>query len=1035
MKKLKFISCVLFNIFVMIFALLILFTLVLDNIPIVKDKIDLFFGGNTQEAIGESENVPYKTWYNSIDDVLNGSGAVAAAAEAEGAVLLENGMRYDGATPSLPLDPETDIVSLYSVTAYDYMNSQLGAGANFVNEERRQELRDVLEGDGISVNEELADWYEDNLDTYKRQQNGVRNFKINDAPWDSIPESAKNASGSGTAIFMVGRMSNEDADMPGYDNSKGGDLSELTDGDYLKFTTKELTVINALKSKRESGEIENLILLVNQAVPMLEKDFAEEYGFDSVVWIGYPGSDGLAAVGDLLTGKSNFSGRLSDIWYATKTDVPSWNNFSGDGYDVYQEGIYTGYRYAETRYEDYVMNTGNAGTYIYDEHVNYPFGYGLSYSVFDYGTPVFEKKTRKVDAVVDGRLAEDYADEEYWEVTVEITNNSSSAYSGKEVVQVYLQQPYDEENIRDGVEKPSVELVGFAKTDKLAPGESQSVTVEVDSEKMFAAYNANKVNDDGTEGGYVLDEGSYYLTVAKDSHDAVNNILAVKGYALGGGRMDAEGNADMVHEIDISAGESADYVYRTHGGSTPVNLFDASDPNRYKGENETVTYMSRSNWEGTVKEERTTFTIDSTVNSSPNSGQNYSEFYDESVEYPTYDRVLDDKLTLFDMIGVEYDPRFGASEEDVEKWNDFMDQLSWDDTVTVLGDGLRRTRAVASVGKPLTNDWNATNGLNFKFNGFYPGGSDGAYIKDTGFAARMNESEESKDRIPTGYPCPGIIASTFNIELSYACGQAIGEDALWAGCNGLYGFGLNAHRNPYQGRTGEYSSEDPYLAGVMVGWQSKGAQSKGLYVYNKHFVLNEVERGRVGRDNWLNEQTFRQIYLRGFELAIEIGDAMNVMTSFSDIGNCWTGAYTNLMTGWLRGEAGMKGFAITDWHDGTYRMNMIWGVMAGQDLPDGSDGIGIYEDKGPGSGYGAVAWKMRESAQRIMYVVANSSAMNFVGANTVFRIIQNPWYYVYIALTVTFGALTGISALLSVFAFVRDKMRGKDGNDSAALPQ
>ena len=256
-------------------------------------------------------------------------------------------------------------------------------------------------------------------------------------------------------------------------------------------------------------------------------------------------------------------------------------------------------------------------------------------------------------------------------------------------------------------------------------------------------------------------------------------------------------------------------------------------------------------------------------------------------------------------------------------------------------------------------------------------------------------------------------------------GQAIGEDGLWAGASGLYGFGLGLHRNPYHGRVGEYYSEDPYLTGVIGGYESLGAQSKGLYVYNKHFVLNDQETNRTGYRTWLTEQTFREVYLRPFEIAIEIGDAMNVMNSFNMIGNAWSGNDYNLMTAWLRGEAGMAGFAVTDyWPSGG--MNLSYGLLAGTDLPDGSTSE-VESNWTPDGGRGYYAQAARQAAMRIMYVVANSNAMNFIGEDTRIVSYDPEWFAVRDALVTAAVVLFVISVAAVVATTVWNEICDRRG--------
>ncbi len=1036
MRKILFrTSLILFNVMVVLFGISIIFNEVSRNGE-VEGFLNSVFGAGEQIVYNTGKTpVYYKSWYQGIDDLMAGNAEYAGAAEAEGAVLLKNEV-IDGETgeKALPLSTEEDRISLFGVNAYLPVYSILGAGKVMIDDEYKQYFRPELEKEGFTVNTELSAWYESHSEYYReyRDANFI-NFDINGASWDEIGTDAKTAEGYNAAVYVLGRVGNEGVDLPPYTTNKGG-TSGLTDGDYLRLTAKEDSVLKGLKAAKDDGVFDRIIVLVNTANPIQEDDFLDnaDYGIDAAVWIGLPGAAGIPAVADILSGSTTPSGRLSTAWYAGRKQNPTWNYFgnfnNGASYVLYQEGMYVGYKYAETRYEDYVTKCRNAGTYVYEDAINYPFGYGMSYTTF---------KQRIVSVTPDPDPAKNYytgglmaaSSENYTGnygkrrpdaelratgsalgdcddliVTVEV-ENTGSTYSGKEAVQIYVQQPYTADNIENGVEKPSVELVGFAKTAKLAPGAKETVQVKIDANKLFAAY-------DITQNKYVLDAGTYYLTAAANAHDAVNNILAKRGYSPASteNRMDAEGDASLVAEIEVSDSRSQSYKYWTQGGEEVTNLFDHGDPNKCDPNGNEIRFMSRSDWEGTVSDTNQTVTRTNAREEGRayDDGDNYS---DHRTNYPYYDgkdptfgRELDEPIMLIDMKGVEYDPARGASEEDVRKWSDFLDQLTWEEMCTLTGSGRRMTEGIDSIVKPLTNDLNASNGLNWKFDPAYE--SDGKNNNSNiGLGARFDAN--NRDRYPMGYPCEGIIASTFNVEIAYVVGQAIGEDALWAGASGLYGFGLNLHRNPYHGRAGEYYSDDPFLTGVMAGYESLGAQSKGLYVYNKHFVLNDQEVNRSSYASWITEQALRQEHLRPFEIAIEISDAMCVMTAFSRIGTYWTGNDYNLMTRWLRGEAGMAGFAVTDWYKSA-GMNMTNGHLAGTELPDG-DAVSSLRDKGPGTGNEYLTQATRISAMRILYTVANSNAMNFIGDDTVMYTVDPAWWSVRDGLVITVCVVFGVS--------------------------
>ena len=1057
MRKLLFrISLILFNVMVVVFGIAIIFNEVSRNGE-VEGILNSVFGGGEQIVYNTGKTpVYYKSWYQGIDDLMAGNAEYAGAAEAEGAVLLKNEV-VDGETgeKALPLAAgvDGDKISLFGVNAYRPVYSILGAGKVMIDDDKKQTFRPELEKEGFVLNTELSSWYESHSEYYReyRDTNFI-NFNINGASWDEIGTDAKTASGYNAAVYVLGRVGNEGVDLPPYSTDSGG-TSGLTEGDYLRLTAKEDSVLKGLKKAKDDGVFDRIIVLINSANPIQEKGFLDNaaYGIDAAVWIGLPGAAGIPAVADILSGSTTPSGRLSTAWYAGHKSNPTWNYFgnfnNGASYVLYQEGMYVGYKYAETRYEDYVMKSAKAGTYVYGDNVNYPFGYGLSYTEFDRRIVSVEADPDPAKNYYTGGLMASTADNytgNYGQkrpdaelratgsepgdcddliVSVEVENTGDVA--GKEVVQIYLQQPYTNENIANGVEKPSVELVGFAKTSKLAPGAKETVEVKIDANKLFAAY-------DITQNKYVLDAGTYYLTAADNAHDAVNNILAAKNYTPESteNRMDAAGDASLVEEIEVSDARSKSYEYWTQGGEEVTNLFDHADPNKCDPSGNRIKFMSRSDWEGTVGD--THQKVDRTnvrnAGRAYDDGNNYGDHRTNYPYYegkdPTFGRKLDEPLMLIDMKGVEYDPARGASEEDVKKWSDFLDQLTWEEMCTLTGSGRRMTEGVDSIAKPLTNDLNASNGLNWKYDPAYE--SDGKNNNSNiGLGAKFDAN--NRDRYPIGYPCEGIIASTFNVEIAYVVGQAIGEDALWAGASGLYGFGLNLHRNPYHGRAGEYYSDDPFLTGVMAGYESLGAQSKGLYVYNKHFVLNDQEVNRSSYEVWITEQALRQEHLRPFEIAIEISDAMCVMTAFSRIGSYWSGNDYNLMTRWLRGEAGMAGFAVTDWYKSA-GMNMTNGHLAGNDLPDGN-AVNDLTNKGPGTGNEYLTEATRISAMRILYTVANSNAMNFIGEDTVMYTIDPEWLSVrdglVTAIYVVFGvccAFLAVTAAWTAFAEIPERL-------------
>lgn len=996
-KLLTRISAILLNVFSVLLGIVVLFSS-LASIKAVESFITVnLFGGYPQEEVNVGEDEEYtdyfKTEFESVAELIEHNKGVCQDVEAEGAVLLKN------ENDSLPLE-DGNKVSLFGVNSVKPVTT-VDAGADKIGSNGDEpNYKDTFTQAGLEVNPTLYGWYEKNYNTYKNPV-APSNFQpvgLKDAKWTEISAEARNsyAEYNDAVIFIIGRGGNEGVDM----TISGGSTSTYTDGDFLQLSVAEKSVLDQLKTLRKSGDIKNLVIIINSAAP-LETNLMDSDEVDSILWVGMTGTTGVKAVADILVGKVNPSGRLSDMWYVNNCYDPvltNYGDFSHDGnkYVVYQEGIYLGYRYAETRYEDVVIGTPDVGEFNYSQQIAYPFGYGLSYTQFEYSN---------FKVTYNAKL-------DQYTVSVTVTNTGDE--DGKEVVQVYLQQPYTQYDKDNHIEKASVELVGFEKTDVLkADGGSETVKVVVEG-KYFAAYDAYGI------GSYYRDAGDYYLTVGKDAHDAVNNILAAKEYSPAkNGSMDADGNADLVYSTYLSDDETT-YVTASNTGYEIKNLFDNADPNRWNdGGSNHVDYITRANWTGTVKlayniNHAKTNGLQATIKNSKtitdgraldsNGGVAATKGTGRNNDYPTYGKNADpEDPEHLNLIDLRSQMNLAGEEEWIpyedERWEKLLDQLTWEETVNIVSNGRRRTIGVDSISKPVTIDHNGSSGFAEPYN----------YLEESnrGLAVKNNDPDKSKHAV--GYPCSGIIAATFNKELAYAVGNAMGEDSLWSGMSAIYGFGLNIHRSAYHGRYAAYYSADPYLTGVMSGQSSLGAWDKGCYVYNKHLVLDEQEVNRSSHEAYIYEEALRQIYLRPFEIAIDIGDAMCVMTAFNRVGSIWAGNHYNLCTEFLRNEAGMQGFAVTDWYPST-GMGIVGGILAGNDLPDGDGANSEFNGYGPGNGYAELAWAMRESAHRILFTVVHSNAMNGIGTGTRFITHTPTWVIALHAIEITVGILFALSA-------------------------
>ena len=959
---------ILIVLFTLLFGILSLATVIaMENKTLVNSALGVSdYVVLQNESAGEGTDY-FPSAYGSVAEVEAAAATLSEEVEAEGAVLLTN-------NGVLPLAAGSK-VSLFGVASADPIYGGTGSGS--VKSAITVDFKQGLENAGFSVNPTLYEWYAANLDTYKGETSGLMGsgWKIGEAPWTDIETAAGTSlqEYSDAAIVILSRSGGEGADL-----SRTGTQDGIN-GDYLSLNENERQTLTALKARKDAGTLGSIIVLIN-AANALECDFLQDdaYGIDACLWVGTIGSTGANAIGNILSGKISPSGRLVDTYYFEHDDNPvvyqsgdfTYENaaaITGGGetndtyfskYVVYQEGIYVGYRYAETRYEDIVLGTPNAGDFDYASTIAYPFGYGLSYTEFTYDN-------MKTDY--------DPTSDTY---TVSVTVNNIGSAASKEVVQIYAQQPYTDYDRQNGIEKASVELAGFAKTAVLQPGESETVQIEVPG-SVFSSYDANNAKT------YIRDAGTHYLASGKNAHDALNNILAAKaqaGITVDSEKMTDPGDATLAVAFEL---ESDTSTYSTSSTGTVItNLFDDVDINKYDGrEDNQVTYMTRSDWAGTVRTEPVTLSMTEQMFAD----MQYTIPEDDG-DYPTYDS----DETAYQLVDMIQDANGDPISYDDPAWEDLLDQLSWEDTATLCLTGLRNTAGVASIGKPATLDHNGPAGLTQSYR-----------EGKNGLAAKTNDPDKRDN--PVSYPGNCIQAASFNTELLYQVGDMMGEDALWAGYSGLYGYAVNIHRSPYSGRNYEYYSEDPFLSGVMGAASSVGIQTHGVYVYTKHLALNDQETNRSGLCTWSNEQTIREIYLPPFELCISQGNAHCIMTGLNRMGVIWTSASSNLCRTLLRDEWGCDGIIITDMYNESY-MNRAAMLLAGTNLPDNNGDLTLLDVYR--NGYSNVAHAMRESAHRILYTVAHSNAMNGYQAGATQIVSVTPaWQKILLASDVALGIL------------------------------
>ena len=676
---------------------------------------------------------------------------------------------------------------------------------------------------------------------------------------------------SDEAVITITRVGGEGADLPTNMKAKGitynnnsKDYEDFKDGEhFLQLSQTERDMIDLVTKNFKK------VTLVYNGANAFQFDFLSQYPqIKSVLWCPPAGQTGFSALGEVLAGDVNPSGKTSDTFVKDLTKTAVFNNtdgtaagnassvgtngkftydnaddlaasymgFSGDKVTVtptfvnYVEGIYVGYKFYETAADEGLIN--------YDDTVMFPFGYGLSYTTF-------KQEMGKV-SYKNGKISFD----------VTVTNTGDKA--GKDVVEVYYNPPYTD----GGIEKASKNLVAFEKTKKLEPGASQTVKIEFDDDDM-ASYDQKDAK------AYVLEQGDYDISIQSDSHHVIDHQkVTVKDTVTYNSDSNTH-NGDAVaatNEFDYAAG---DVTYLSRAGHFANYAKATAAPTNFSMSDE-------------AKAEFTN-----------NSNYDPKKYDNDSDEMPT--TGAKNGLKLYQMYGKDYDDA---------DWDKLLDQLTFDDMDNLIANGGYGTQALKSVGKIQLTDADGPASLNNNFTGV---GS-------------------------IGFPASTAFACTWNKDLAKQFGEMIGDMAHDMHVAGWYAPAMNIHRNAFSGRTFEYFSEDSLLSGVMASSEISGAKSKGVYSFMKHFALNDQETKRTEMlCTWTNEQAMREIYLKPFEMSVKEGGAQAVMSSFNYIGNTYAGADSALLQTVLRGEWGFKGFVLTDYFGGYGYQNADQEVRAGND--------------------------------------------------------------------------------------------------------
>lgn len=879
--------------------------------------MDTLFGSQRPIYSDEVTSVyPTQKATNKAEAFANAQEVNLKLAE-EGFVLLKN------ENAALPMNKGARI-SVFSKNSVNL--SYGGSGSGGFDTSNNKNLYESLNDAGFVTNPTMKRFYESSQSGPVRTANSSdldngdnQRIATAETPQSKYTDAVRNsyADYSDAALVVITRIGGEGFDLPRYQGDSEGAVSP--DSHYLELDQNEIDLLTAVTD----GTFKRVVVVFNTP-SSFEATFLKDSAYaafadkiDAAVWIGFTGSNGITALGEILNGDVNPSGRLVDTWAADFTKNPSFVNFgtgclpdTTDKYDDgmyysvdYEEGIYVGYRYYETRGE-------TDGEDWYNANVVYPFGYGLSYTTFDWTVGDASASEIELGATI----------------TVPVTVKNTGSVAGKEVVQLYASAPYT----LGGIEKAHKVLVGFAKTKLLQPGESETVTVSFDPYSA-ASYDYRDANSNGFS-GYELEAGEYTLYVSRNAHESE------KAIAL-----------NLAADVQIGSDPTTD--------SEVVNRYTDSE-DFLDSDWQLDTMLSRADWEGT-------WPTPQTAQQHAGTDRLYEEIRSEehnnptdfdSEEYPWFGE--EPTLTLRDLLpSAEAEGYEPVVSYDDERWEELMMGCDEEEMIALINNGAYHTLAMESVGLPATIHGDGPSGFTCFMSKEQVNGTC-QYVSEPVMASTWNIN--------------------LMTELGEAIGEegTIGDKATGQPYSSIYAPGVNIHRSPFGGRCSEYFSEDPFISGMMGAAEVQGIQSRGVLPTVKHFVANEQETHRsIGGDlSWLSEQALREIYLKPFEYTVKLGETRGIMTSFNRIGTRWTGGDYRLLTEILRNEWGFNGLVICDFN--TIPQYMIPRMMfyAGGSLDLATQQSAMWTDCDTSDAGDAIV--LMRAVKDVMYALVNSNAMN-----------------------------------------------------------
>lgn len=693
----------------------------------------------------------------------------------EGCVLLKN-------EDVLPFSKNSS-VSIFGRIQLHYYKSGTGSGG-MVNVSKVTGILDAIkQSNFLKVNEELENIYR-NWDLKEPFDGGTG---WGNEPWcqkempltDKIVKDARKKSEN--AIIIIGRTAGEDKD------------SENKEGSYLLTKTEE----NMIKKVRKYFDKVCVLLNVGSIIDM---NFVQKFKIPCVMYVWQGGMNGGDGVCDLICGKANPSGKLTDTIAKSIKDYPSFKNFGDETRNFYEEDIYVGYRYFETFKKDKVL---------------YPFGFGLSYTTFKINA---EECETSFDSLVLNK-----------KIKVNVIVKNTGKFSGKETVQLYAECPQAK------LGKPSRILIGFKKTKLLNPLETQKITLEIPFSRL-SSYDDSGVT--GFESSWVLEQGEYKFYLGNDVRSAF--------------------------------------------------------------------YISSFNLEKTVLIQKLSQALSPTIpfkRLKPCQNQNNLGFSEKYEDVPVCKKDMDEKRLENIPEEISYTGDKGIKLSDVKEnkftMNNFIAQFSEDDLCCIVrGEGMGSLKVTLGTASAF--------------------GGVSENLKNFGLPCVCCDDGPSGLRLDTGakafnIPNGTLLASTFNEELVEELFDFVAKEMIYNKVECLLGPAMNIHRFPLNGRNFEYFSEDPLVTALIATSQLKALHKNNVSGTIKHFCANNQEKRRHFVDSAVSERALREIYLKGFEIAVKEGNADSIMTTYGSVNGRWTAGSYDLNTTILRNEWGFTGIVMTDW--------------------------------------------------------------------------------------------------------------------------